>query len=324
MPRLQYEKDVGGTLEYYPPEGVSSAATVVAYTSGTTTLFSSGPVTLDTFSQTGLTAAEGARDITVSSSANAVVGRRYWVTPDPGADGYEDRIIGIPDATSVMLETPLKVAMAGSGTIKGHGLRRTLSTTEAGTLRERCRLVWRYTVGGIAYMHSELFDIVYWPFSLSVTEEELELADTAFGGQTGARGSWRKHVALAERDMWQALEGIGVRPDLVRSRDLLQLPFIYRTLYHRHRNDEAKAKIYAALYGEAWSHFTGSKDAWYDSNDDLCADLAGNEVTVYVGDDPVTMWRLPNGTLTSSAPALSSGSAGEVSGLPGGYKLKVL
>lgn len=316
-------------LEHYPDlrryqgAGVPSAATYSIYSSGTVSL-ATGAVTLDTASQTLGAHALGATTLTVTSSAAFVVGRRYWL--DDGYQGYEVECYSKPLATTLVITEPLRRAIT-SGSIKGHGLRVTLGTSVTGSLRRHVRVEWSATLTGATYKSTEFVDVVELPFALFVTEADLESADPSFGEQVGSSARWRRWVDGAIEDVWQALEGAGLKPDCVRSRDVLTRPVVYRALAIRHQRDPELAERYKALFEESWAHVISSKDTWYDADDDLVPSDAedsapsgsGGWVEVGAGTGNWVRADSPIG-----ATKIGAVQPGEADGLPAARRLKVM
>jgi len=258
--RVQLEQGYGGIIEFYPPEGVPDASP--APTVEIVDLVAETAATPDSVSQTA-TAAEGSREITVTSTTGMVAGRRYWLGENAPL-GYEDSAVLINSATVFTLENPLKVGMT-SGKVRGHGLRYTVSAADAEDEALRLRAVWRYSIGGIAKRGRMSLDIVEDPFDLVVTEEEIEARAPGWSGQSGARGSWRRYLDAARDDIVLMLEAQKVLAHEVEHRDLLRPAFIYRILYHRHRRDEELSAEYSQLASQAMRDFFRSYHSEFDS-----------------------------------------------------------
>lgn len=303
MARVQYTEDEAQTAELYPParllvRGVPTAATYSLHRTRTSKIVDAASITIDTASTTIASATEGDKNLTVADSSNFKAGRRYWVSDAGGVDGYEVVCDAVPDATTVRLRDPLRIDIT-SGTIKGHGLRYSLTTTHTDTEYRWLREVWSMTIDSETHKISRLVDIVAEPFEIYVTETEIEQADISFGGSAGSSTAWQAHVSAATDAIWQDLEGNGIWPDLVRSRDLLTRPLVYRTLFHRHGRDPDLREHYLELYKEAMGAFYGSKNAWYDSDDDLNPEGAQFR-TVTIGDTEYTLWQDEEGQLHES------------------------
>jgi hypothetical protein len=322
MSRRQFEwNTTTEVLEYYPENGVATASTIAIYTSGTSALLVPTAVVLDAANQALGAHLAGVQTLTVASSALFYPGKRYWL--DDGYLGYEVEVYAVPLATSIVLTEPIKRAIT-AGSIKGHGLRKTITAAISANLARRLRVVWRPTIAAVEYRYEELIDIVRWPFDLKVTEDDLEAADPSFGEQTGTAGKWRLWVKAAIEDIWLALEGAGVEPDKVRSRDLLLRPVIYRALYHRHNRDSEQSAHYLKCYEDAWRSVLSCRDSWYDSDDDLVPEESesttgeGPWVEVGAGSNVWVRSGLPNKYSVGAV------HRSETAGLPAAKILKIM
>jgi hypothetical protein len=268
--RIQYEADVGGLLEFYPREGVPTAATVVAYRSGYSELFAEGAVTLDTASQTVADVEHDATVISVADESAFVVGRRYILATD-GGRRVDVEVIDKASGELTISEPPgFEIA---SGTIKGHGLRRTLSAAEAAVIRRNVRVLWEYTVAGVTYRKPQWIDIVAMPWALDVSAADMRGVYPTFTDVAG--DGWRQWVAQAERDIWRALAAEGATPDLCVQREMLVDAACYRILALATTDEDGQEHDrWQRQYKDAIAQFVASRP-WYDSDGDLVADIGG-------------------------------------------------
>jgi hypothetical protein len=276
-------------LEYYPPDGRPTSGTVVGYSQGTSELWSSEAVTLDPYTDTVSSVSSSDRRIlTVGDTTNAVIGRRYWFKTSTGGRGHEVEVSDIPSSTSLRLSSPLRGDIS-SGVIEGHRLARTITETSA--IWRNARAVWTLTYSdGTRTPKNQWFDIVPLPLTLwdvEITEYDLESVDTDFGEAIDTDGAWRKMVDMAFHEIWRRLEK-SYKPDLLRTRAMLRDAIIYRTLYHRFRNVPDKRDLYEAEYDKALGDVLGSREAWYDGDDDLLRSVFGRRI-VQIGDDFLTV-----------------------------------
>jgi hypothetical protein len=285
--RQQIKWQGSGVLEYYPPKGRPTSATVVGYSQGTAELWASEAVTLDTYTDTFTNAGKGDTLLTVTDTTNAVIGRRYWVKTSTGGVGHEVVCVDIPSGTSIRLAAPLREAIA-SGIIEGHRLARTV--TETTGLWRNSRALWTLTYSTGAVDKTTWFDIVGLPLTLddvAVTEGDLEEVESEFGEAVDTVGSWRGYVARAFKYLWRKIERSYV-PDLLRSRDMFDDALVYGTLWLRFKNDPVKEASYKAKLDDALADMLSSKEAWYDSDDDLLRSLFGRTI-VQIGSDFLTV-----------------------------------
>lgn len=267
---IQYEADVGGLLEFYPREGVPTAATVTAYRSGQSELFSADTVTLDTASQTVADVDHDATTLAVADESAFVVGRRYILASDGG------RLVDVEcidkAAGELTISEPPGFDIA-SGTIKGHGLRRTLSAVEAAVIRRDVRIVWAYTVGGRAYRRVQWIDIVAYPWGLDIDAQTMRRAYPSFTELAG--DGWEEWIPQAERDIWRELAKHGAKPDLCVQRDPLVDAAAFRILaLAALRDDGEEHDRMQREYKAALAQYVASRP-WYDSDGDLVADIGG-------------------------------------------------
>lgn len=264
----------GEVLEHYPPHGRPTSAAVIGYSTGTSELWGSEPVTLDPYTDTITGADKGDTLITVTDSSDAVIGRRFWVATDTGGLGHEVQIVDKPSSTTVLLAAPLRIDIS-SGTIEGHRLARTM--TEVTARYRSSRALWTLTYPTGEVKKTQWLDIVALPLTLNdvdITEADLEGAETDFGESVDSSGMWRWFIERSFSDIWQALAQ-NHKPDLLRSRDMLRDPMIYRTLYHRYRQQDDRKEDFREKYDEAMAKVLKSTEAWYDSDDDLLQSLFG-------------------------------------------------
>jgi len=290
--RIQLRKAFAGTIEHYPTQGrPDTDAKLFVYLNANNVLdptLDNVTITLDTV-DTALTASssKGEDTIALVSIAGIVHERRYRLVNQEGRE-QEVKVIGIDvPGLTVRFDQPLRFdCTLTTSSLRGHRLAFELSDTITATTRHRLRAHWRYTVKGKAYFGDSFFDVVLFPFGLSITEEDVELADTSFGEAIGGRESWKKNRQQAINDVWRYLASIQVAPDRVRERDVLRDAAVFRTLMYFHRKKEQERQQWYDLWTEALAQFKASK-AWWDTDDDMIADLGGS-TTQYFGDEAVT------------------------------------
>jgi len=270
--RQQYRTGDAGVLEHYPAGGRvdTDSAFVTAYLYGTTTLFAREGVTLDTV-DTAATCTAGSQTVTVAAVTGLIRSRRYWLV-DALGNGHEVRLAGILSPTSVLLEEPARItAAAASGKLRGHGLRRALAALDTATSRDKVRVEWEYKLSTVLQTDAVFIDIVPSPFALDCSEADIDAVDANFGAGVGSYGNWRRYIEAARADIWDTLEGEGVRPECIPDTSGLRQPLVYRTLLHRYARDEQLRDHYSRLYREAWGRFRSSR-AWYDADQNRTVD----------------------------------------------------
>jgi hypothetical protein len=283
-------------LEFYPPWGrCDAASTVIGYRAGTSELWGSEPVSLDPYTD-NITATEGEDIGTVTDTTNAVVGRRYWLSTAGYGRGYSNTVVDIISATQLRFAVPFKYDMLQSSgdRIEGHRLARTMTATETTAVLRSARAQWILSyphLGAVPKKPAQRFDVVLWPLrsdDVQITEHDLRTIDTDFSEAIDVDGLWRGMVEMALSEVFSALER-SYKPDLLRSRDMLRDPMMYRILMHRFRNVETKRTWYASLYEQALSAVLSSTVAWYDSDDDMLRGEYGMRWE-QIGDDWVAVF----------------------------------
>lgn len=301
--RTQLEKGEAATLAFYPPQdGVPTAATVTIYTSGTSALVAETAATIDSYSEAVSSVSKHDRVLTVTSAPTP--GRRYWLADSDGL-GTEIVCRG-GTATRLVLEQPAPRAIT-SGTVSGRRISYALTASQTATLRRYLRVRWEYTIGGETHVYQQLVDVVHWPFDLDVSEAALERIVTSFGETVGDYRAWTHLVAQAVDDVWDALVGEQLQPDLVRDRTLLETAAAWRTLALRYVREPQRYEQSQAEYQAALGRFFKSR-AWYDTDDDLARDLGYGSRLGY----------LPDGTQIAldDGEGVGDGGAGEELGAP--------
>jgi hypothetical protein len=316
MARQQLRWKGSGEIEFYPDNGRPTSATVIGYREGYSTLWSSEAVTLDPYTDTITGAAMGDTVLTVSDTTEAIVGRRYWVKTSTGGFGHEVECVDVPASNKIEIAAPLRIDIT-SGTIEGHRLARTV--TETTQILRSSRALWTMTYPTGTVEKTTWFQVVGLPMKLddfSITEHDLETVDTEFGEAADRTGQWRKLVIAAFNDVWRELER-SYKPDLLRLRDMLDGPIIYRTLFHRFRHQEERRNFYQGEYDKAMGNVLGSTEAWYDSDDDLLRSAFGM-TTKEIGDVTINVC---SGSPLNDGCGAGDGIEGE--GLPAGNRLLV-
>lgn len=271
MPRLQYTKGVAGTLEFYAPEGIpDSSASLTIYTSGTSELTGSWPATVTLTSATttlSSAASRYAESVAVVDGSSFVVGQRYTINDN--GQLLEVRISRI-DSNTLYLDQPLSFDVASGATIASHRYTYSLTTTHTANLRRRLRAVWSYDVDSIAHAHHQYFSIVNEPFTISLSEEEIEAHDLAFGEYADPNGAWKKLIGGAHDEIERMLRSRQLSPDLIRDRDGLKDALIFCFLskfYGSAPGQRERADMWLERCVNTVAQVIESR-AWYDVDDD--------------------------------------------------------
>jgi len=271
MPRTQLIHNQAGTLEFYVPQGVPSAATLTLYTEGDAT-FSGETWPLDVApSASTTTDAQLAENSGYALSVASVVGfvrtQRYMVVL-PTGEPKEIRLRGIDTSSSdLVLDELLDFAIPSGSTVASHRLTYTLNASQTATKRRRCRAVWSYTVDGVAHVHQEFFDIVREPFVIPITEEDIEKHDASFGENAGDAQRWKKLIPGAHDEIERKLRAMQIDPDEIRDRDAIKDALIFSILAKASMKQPLVSKGWKDMRDEALKDFQEAR-SWIDSDDD--------------------------------------------------------
>lgn len=278
MSARQHEISQTATLEWYPDEGppaASPAPTLEITSSDGETLraTSASPAVSRDTTDTTLTTTARAAAAVVGSSTGVTIGRRYWLSTAAGGKGYAERVVDVPSSTAIELGSGARYATTNG---KLRGLRLSATYAADANPRQRCRCVWRYTVGGIAYVATELVDFVRCPFDLRLSAQLIEEIAASFGEDLGQSSQWAGLLERAEREAFAWLRGKRLRPELVIDRQGLQAAYALRVLALRWigAQDDRFAR-YQEQFSSALQAFSDS-DSWYDSSDTLSTSGEGD------------------------------------------------
>lgn len=173
------------TVDFYPTEGVASAAATV-------TVFAAGTGNDDTAETTGGTVAIDSLSLTLSAASGysetnrhrlnlaptgVVVGERYWLA---NAEGQHEVVtVTATGADYADVEYPLAYDYTTTSTLKGYRHTLTLGATWCGDETnindddEPWRVRWVYTVGGVTHRHWTYFDLLRFEQEDDVTDDDL-------------------------------------------------------------------------------------------------------------------------------------------------------
>lgn len=259
-------------LVFYPPEDDAPVEAQLTCTDANLNpLPGTWPQTVprDTASA-NVTGSQAARVLTASSVSGFVAGETYLLSL-PDGRRFRCRLAGVGSG-ALQLDQPLPVAVPNGATLTGLAYGFTTSPTLTDLVRRRCRARWEYSVGGVALLHQQRFDVVREPWRLLLTETDLERFDHTFGETAGSSGRWMTLVEGVSDDLARWLEARGLYADLLKDRDQIKRAAALGTL----------ARFYGARPGADAQHL-GNKwtkayeaalvelaDArnWYDADDD--------------------------------------------------------
>ena len=170
------KKDVGGTLEFYPPEGVASAATITikkSDNSNLTTAVSGVSATIDSVSTTlSANADEGDTQVSVTSATGITAKRKYLVTASDGRV-QEVTVMAISGTTISLLE-PLNFAFVSTNTFNGYRLSYSLTAGNSDDNYKKLRATWSYTVS-VSYSYTQRIDVAENPFKSTLSFQRLSV-----------------------------------------------------------------------------------------------------------------------------------------------------
>src|SRR3990167_2718918 len=171
------KKDVGGTLEFYPPEGVSSSATITikkSDNSALTTAVSGVSATIDSVSTTlSANADEGDTQISVTSATGITAKLKYLMTASDGRV-QEVTVMAISGTTISLLE-PLNFSFVSTNTFKGYRLSYSFSSGNSDDNHKKLRATWTYTVSSVSYSYTQRVDIAENPFKSTLSFQRVSM-----------------------------------------------------------------------------------------------------------------------------------------------------
>lgn len=276
MPRIQFAQNTAATLELFVPTShgqPSGNATLTIYTSGESELTGTFPASVALDAASGVVqanASEAAQTLTLDTGEAASFSpRRSYMASSTLGELLLVRPKGVDTSGDVLhLEQPLAHALNASSTVQGHRYAYTLSLSQTATRRRHLRATWNYTAGGIAHTEHQYFDVVRWPFRLTVTEEDLEKHDPYFGEYAGSSKRWEKLIDGAHDDLERALRARQIYPDLLKDRESAKDALCYRILWKFYAADHPeRADGFGKAYKGALSEIEQARD-FYDANDD--------------------------------------------------------
>jgi hypothetical protein len=272
----QFEVNKLALIMVQPPEGyadASPAPTVELYSAQNAAVQASTNATRGTAAAVA-TIADGSDSASCDTVANFKIGMPVWVATT-GGRGYEDLVVDINSSTKVLtLGQKARFAVA-SGSIKDHSLAYSFAALSNAVVRRNCRVVFRYSVGGVSRSLARTVDFVRFPFALPITESDVEKVSATFGLTGGSKGEYLRYLEQAESDIAMMLRGQQIQPDLCMERDLLCSAAVYRVLQLRNITKGELSERFSALFSEQMAAFLTSR-TWYDSDEDMVQTPSGN------------------------------------------------
>jgi hypothetical protein len=292
MSVLQIRKGSADVLVFYPPEDTAPATASLTITdvNGSALSGFAWPRTVDRDSASAtvsVAASQGARAISVSSNTGFVIDETYLLTEATTGQKYRVRVAGVPSG-KVVLDQPIPIALTTAATLTGLAYRFTTNATMTADVRRRCRAQWSYTAGTARY-HQQRLDIVREPWTLALTESDVEAYDHTFGETAGSSGRWRTLIQGVSDDLMRWLEQRRLYADLLKDRDFIKraacLLLLSRFYGTRPGDDNAKiATKWRKEYETALVELS-SASLWYDADDDDSLDGASGDGVTHLGDD---------------------------------------
>ena len=291
MSIYQIRKDSSDALVWYPPEDTapSTASLTCTDVNGGALSGYAWPQTVARDSAgTTLSAAAGdrARAVSVASTAGFVAGETYLLTLTDGRR-FRVRLSGVASG-ALHLDQPLTAPAPIGSTLTGLAYRFATNATLTGAVRRRCRAQWAYTAGGVARYQQQRFDVVREPWTLALTETDIERYDHTFGETAGSSGRWMTLTEGVAADLMRWLEKRRLYADLLKDRDYIHraacLGVLARFYGARPGGDnQALANKWAKAYDLALTELADAS-LWYDADDsdtlydpDALATLADDE-----------------------------------------------
>lgn len=279
-------------IVFYPPEdnAPASASLTITDVNGSELSGFSWPQTVarDSASATvSVAATQGARAISVSSNTGFAINETYLLTEATTGQKYRCRVAGVPSG-KVVLDQPLPFALTTAATLTGLAYRFTTNTTMTADVRRRCRAQWSYTAG-VARYHQDRVDIVREPWSLALTERDIEAYDHTFGETVGVTGRWQTLVQGVSDSLMLWVEKRRLYADLLKDRDFAKRAACMLLLARFYgarpgADNQALSNKWAKAYEAALVDMSDAA-LWYDADDSDSLDGASGDGVTHLGDD---------------------------------------
>lgn len=292
MGKQQFREDAIAVIRHYPIEGPpETSATIELWTPGAAALQASAGATLGgqrTIDATGGLPV-GSSQITLDAgSGDPLVGEPWWLGV-AGSDALEQVLVRDWTSGTLLVEftEPTQYAHADGEAFADAKLTYALTTTHTADLDENYRAEWGYTVGGVGYVATTVFDIVARVFKLTLKPSDLlDDLPTALRhsvrSSLGAQGLISRAQDKIERDLRRG----HVKPQWIRDPDQfteLGVLAVQRLLYGRNLLDpnyRAAYDVADAEYNLEFGRIMASRLSWIDRNEDLATGGSSGSDTV--------------------------------------------
>lgn len=281
----QYPINTDAIINFYPSLGyadASPAPSVYILSKADGSVLASTSATRGLASATG-SAEQGAFSLTVSDLTHFTSSKPYWVSTSAYGRGYEEILLDIlangsgKNATATF-SNRLRFALT-NGLIRDHKLSVTLPAASNTAVNRGCTVVWTYYVKQEKIIDYQNVDFVKKPFSLNITESDVEKVCASFGELGGEASAYLRYIPQATEDVYGWLRSRNVCPDLVIEKDLLKSATLYRVLQFRNFAKLELAEKYQELYENALSRFEQSH-AWIQEDETSANSTPLNDLEV--------------------------------------------
>lgn len=289
--KTQLEYNRNGSLVFYPSEGMPTSATLELFTGQSAALgawVNPTAITLGTYAENltaPITNPEATSIIPVSITGLPARGRRMILINHLGQ--VEQITISGSQTGEVHTSEPLTYAQTTASVLYDAALVASLTAADhTGTRYRNVRAVWTYTVLGVVYRRTQLFDIVYQPWAVPVSAADFGNYHQAFDEYSGDTTALEGMVDAARTTVELSLLAAGHQPDLIRDPDVLKPCVIYKVLQMFEEQQSAvnvdQVSMWRRNYNESFSRVVASKHLWVDFNDNLEVD-SGTSESVLIG-----------------------------------------
>jgi len=258
----QVRRAASSTIERYTKERPASAATVEILSSEGDVLLAATAATIDPATTTIAAGLDHASELTLTSSANFVAGRRYVIAGPSGRRAIlpATGISATGNVLSLGGEVPF---LSTGGTAQAYRLSAAVTFPDETYLS--ALVTWRYKdADGVDHVETDTVDIVRRPFELDVDETRVLRSEQLYVDTSGRASLEQIEQAVA--DVAMAIIAAGKRPELCQDRDILQQAAVWRVCELRHSRAPELRELFERRYKEALSAWEASK-SWYDTDD---------------------------------------------------------
>jgi len=294
MSEIQLRKGSTDSLVFYPPEDYAPAtATLTLSDSKNTALHpATWPLTVsrDNVSTTvDVAATQGSRTLTLADITNIVVDV-FYLLGIPDGRKFRVKVIGInASLKQIFIDQPIPTSVAVASTLIGLAYRYPLTATATATIQRRCQASWVYTVSGSSVVTNQSFDIVNHPWSLKLTEKDVEEYDHCFGETAGNSNRWQSLTAGVSMDLMRWIEKRKLHADLIKDRDYIKkaacLLLLARFYSARPGEDSSRIALIFNKMAEIALAEIFDADIWYDLNANDSLDGASVTGTINAEDN---------------------------------------